>query len=751
MIEEYSAKFNIDSRLIEHLIEQGIDTKERINDFLNPSIDKLEPLENYPDAKHCGDIIHKAILDNKRILIYGDYDCDGICSTAMLYLYLMSINANVFFYIPNRFTDGYGLNVNSIKEQITKNNINCVITVDCGVSNAAEIEDLINELNVQVIVTDHHLPSEQIPKCPIFDPKLGNSFSDLAGAGVVLRLIDAMAGREEMLKYIDLACLATIGDLMPLKADNRIIVSYGLSEISRKPRKGVEILMKICKAKSNSIDFAFKVIPKINAVGRLGDANKVVELFTSNEYFVLDTLARELENCNKRRQEQTESCYSDALKMLEGYDLINNRIIALYNENWELGILGITASRIAKEFNRPTILFGTKGDNYKGSGRSIKAINIHSVLSEFRDDFVRYGGHAQAVGITIHNSYLDTFIEKCNHTISKQYSDDIYTYKLSQNLPLYTNDTIKLFDDLNKLAPFGIGNPKPKFSMNLEGNNYTSISNSSHIRSEINCDMEIVGFNMLSAMQLLNSGASATVNLSLDINKYNHMGQGKISDIHYDLDRNSDYFQAVAYKQLLFADKAKCDYKIYKSINELPENNNIFGTLYVANSVTSWYNVCKRIENISPDVLTATSQNPINRVILAPVRPSKIAKYYKRLVFVDRPVKMGYIKQFLVGVDKKVEIINNPIHLCKVDLGNVDAIEEAIYKAIAQTRYKGLDAVYEKVLKHVECKWSEFLVVFYSIYELNKIKIKENFNLIRVNNNSNIKESEIYRYIDGQE
>lgn len=386
-------KLGLSDDFMRILAMRGLDTEDEILSFLRPSLDKMSSPFDIDGMREGADRIKRAILNKEKVLIFGDYDCDGIGAISILMLYLRD-KLDVKYFIPNRVTDGYGMNVDTLKSLISRRRPDLVITVDCGITASEEVEYLKGE-GIDVVVTDHHEPQDVLPDCIVIDPKVKREgFYDFCGAGVALKLVEAMAGREEIKKYLDIAAISTIADVVPLKDDNRIIAYYGLKQIATSPRKGIKLLLGTERLTSH--DVMFKLAPRINAAGRLGSAMKTVDLFLEDDIFLLRNLCDDLESDNQKRQNICETVVNEAKSMLSNTDFNKIGAIVLAGENWEAGVLGIAAARLVEEFKFPAILFTRSGDQYKGSARSIKEVNLFEELSKFSHLFTTFGGHSQA-------------------------------------------------------------------------------------------------------------------------------------------------------------------------------------------------------------------------------------------------------------------------------------------------------------------------------------------------------------------
>lgn len=446
----------------------------------------------YDGMKEAAERIRLAIQRKEKVLIYGDYDCDGICAISTLMLYLKD-KLDVFYFIPDRNKDGYGISIDALEKILSKHSPTLVITVDTGITAVDEIEYLKSR-GIDTIVTDHHEPQERIPDCIVVDPKVARKgFYDLCGAGVALKLVETLGGREEACKYLDVVAIATIADVVPLKDDNRIIAYYGLKQITTSPRKGVKMLLD--QDKISAQDVMFRLAPRMNAAGRLNSAMKVVGLFLESDYFLLRTLTEELARDNSQRQDLCEKAVAEAKNMLKGADFENMGIIALYSDSWEPGILGIACARLVEEFKRPTVLFAKNGDELRGSARSVPSVNIFELFSSLSNYFTGFGGHAQAAGVSMSVDQFDSFVKAANDKLMAEHTYDDFTHEIvcEMELPIDT-DFLRFAKELELLEPTGYQNPKPTFLLKGEGLRFERIGFSQHVKY-IGKHIDLMGFS----------------------------------------------------------------------------------------------------------------------------------------------------------------------------------------------------------------------------------------------------------------
>ncbi|MEG1609127.1 MAG: DHH family phosphoesterase, partial [Clostridia bacterium] len=463
LAQEIATKLEFDINLAKIVANRNINTIDDAVDFIYPKLDNLSNIDNYVGLTEVAARIQLAIDEKQTVIIYGDYDCDGICATSILFLFLKSKGVKVTPFLPSRFDNGYGLNIECLEELVENLLPDLLITVDCGISNIEEVEYCNEVLGVDVIVTDHHTPPTDLPQCLIFNPKLSNSdnvFVDLCGAGIALRLVEKLSSLAESKKYFDIACLATVADVVPLVGDNRIITYFGLKSINSGFRKGLDLLIKSNQKQRGEItssDIAFGLAPKINSVGRLGDANKVLGLFCESDRFLLDCLVDEINKTNEQRQQLTADLVEFCNDKLQGYDFDKQPIIILYNAYWEEGVLGITASKIVGEFNRPTILLTkTKDGQIKGSGRSINGIDLYQLLEQGKQFLIKFGGHKMACGLSLEEKSLQALSDCLNNFALSNFDKTIFETNY-----VYDGDIADIVDinsfcrQLSFLEPYG--------------------------------------------------------------------------------------------------------------------------------------------------------------------------------------------------------------------------------------------------------------------------------------------------------
>ncbi|MFH1654956.1 MAG: single-stranded-DNA-specific exonuclease RecJ [Pseudomonadota bacterium] len=473
--KKLSDSLNINPIIARLLVNRGIVAPDEARTFLNPSLSNIPNPFLLPDMEKAVARIVQAIEAGERIAVFGDFDADGICSTALLFRFFKKIGVHVETIIPHRIEHGYGLNL----ELITKNKPQLVITVDTG-SNDEKVIGKAKKAGIDIIVTDHHT-IEQSPKSAIatVNPKLStNKFpdDDLSGCGVAFCLIMALRKslrelgklkEEPNLKdLLDLVAMATIADMVPLTGTNRILTKIGMEVIAKGSNPGISALLEVSSTSHNptSQDIAFRLAPRINAAGRLHDASIALKLLISEDPVECKNIADELNSLNSKRQQTEAKIISDAHEILKNSK--DNSGIVLHSEEWHLGVMGIAASKLANSYGTPVAIFAKDGDSWRGSVRSKADIDIMKVLGECSDLLIKFGGHKAAAGISIADENLELFKSRFDEICLKYFPEN-YEERLKIDALLNIDDiTEKLIDDMDKMEPFGNSNPEPLFGLN---------------------------------------------------------------------------------------------------------------------------------------------------------------------------------------------------------------------------------------------------------------------------------------------
>ena len=448
------------------LRSRGVDTPDKAERFLHPDVSQLHDPFLMQGMEKAVRIIREAVAGDMPIIVYGDYDVDGVSATSIMLETLREMGADPAFRIPSRHGEGYGLNCDAVREMAAHYRL--LITVDCGVTNHEEVK-LAQMLGMTVIVTDHHqLADMPSPADVVLNPLLGEyPFRRLCGAGVVLKVTQALLGMEAVMRRIDLAALATVADIVPLIDENRVIVREGLRLMADSGRPGLRALMKVSDVHPpvNAGHVGFRLAPRLNAGGRLEDASQGVRLLTAQEDAEAEQIALHLEHSNQQRQAIEQEITQKAVDMIpECVDFLTDRVIIVMGEGWNHGVIGLAAGRICEKYHFPTIVLTETDGVAVGSCRSIPGVNIHGMLSVCRDLFVRFGGHEQAAGLTMQASLVPELRRRLNLAINENCDLRCYIPAREYDLTLRLQDVdLDMVERLSAMQPTGYGNPNPVF------------------------------------------------------------------------------------------------------------------------------------------------------------------------------------------------------------------------------------------------------------------------------------------------
>ena len=447
------------------LMARGVGSEEEAHRFLKPGRDMFHDPFLLSDMDKAVSIIRDAIAKRERICVYGDYDVDGVCASAILTLYLRDKGASCDVYLPSRHTEGYGLNADAVDHIAEK--FELLITVDCGIT-AFELVERAKARHLRVIVTDHHRPDEKLPDCPTVNPLLADyPFGYLCGAGVAFQLVAALENRDKAMEYIDLAALATIADIVPLRDENRAIASLGLKRINVSARPGLRALIGVSGLEGRVLsagNIAFQLTPRMNASGRMGDAKRAYDLITSTDMDLCEALAQELDEENRRRRELENAALEEAEKQLEGFDFASHAVIIVEGDEWNPGVIGLAASRLTEKYHFPSVALTKDGDCYTGSCRSIEGVNIHEALTHTAHLLERFGGHEMAAGLKVHADRLDEFRLALDEYLKTACDRSLWVPAAEYDARAEGRDlTVELVEQVDCLAPTGCGNPPAVF------------------------------------------------------------------------------------------------------------------------------------------------------------------------------------------------------------------------------------------------------------------------------------------------
>ena len=502
--------------------------KPKRTDFYNPFF--------MPDMEKAVSRITKALKNNENITIFGDYDADGITSTTILKRFFHDINKECNVYIPNRLNEGYGLNKNAIKK-LSEDGTNLIITVDCGIT-AIEETKYAKELGIDIVITDHHESGEEIPDAEaVVDCKRKDNkypFRELAGCGVAFKLTQALCKNLELnenqaLKYLDIACVGTISDVVPLVDENRVIVKLGMLLLKQTKNLGLKQIINNAHFKEfNSMSVAFGITPRINACGRLGHQDEALELFTTDNQEKATELAKKMDEYNIQRQLEEKRIYDEAITLLQEEAQTNGitNCIVLGHENWNPGVIGIVSSRITEKFYKPSILVCFDKDIAKGSGRSIEGFDLHKALMKCDKYLTNYGGHSLAAGLSLNTKDFEKFKNMINEYAEKNIKDEDLIPTINIDLKLEDSQlNIEDVEELKLLEPFGQSNEEPIFMItNLKVVSIKTLSDGKHLKLYLKNQnyLDAIGFNLGERANELKIGDTIDIVGNLNINDFNN-------------------------------------------------------------------------------------------------------------------------------------------------------------------------------------------------------------------------------------
>ena len=560
-IAEISESLGINAIIANLLYCRGYRDVASAKKFLYMESEILTDPYEMADMSRAVDRLALAVERKEKVTVYGDYDVDGVTSVCTLYLYLKSLGLEVDYYIPNRIGEGYGVSEAAVSA-LAKSGTQLVITVDTGITADEEVA-YAKSIGVDFLITDHHECRQVLPEAAAVvnphRPDCKSKFKELAGVGVVFKFLCACEERfsgksraESALsivsEYADLVAIGTIADVMPIKEENRLIVSYGLKKMEKSPRLGLAALIEAASGKNEAQRFAnrkkqtkisssyigFTLAPRINAAGRIRTAGMAVELFLTNDYEKAYRIATELCDANKERQNEENRIIEEAYRKIEKFGYDKMPVIVLDADNWHHGVIGIVSSRITEKYSRPSILISFEGnegdvpmpdDIGKGSGRSIKGLNLVDALCYCRDELVKFGGHELAAGLSVTRANLDSFRKKINEYATEALNEDNMIPTIDADLEIsLSNVSLSLADDLRILEPYGVGNPVPGFVLrNITLTELSPVSEGKHTRMAFTDGKSVVVgmfFSCNPDMLDLYVGDKVDVLFNLDINEW---------------------------------------------------------------------------------------------------------------------------------------------------------------------------------------------------------------------------------------
>lgn len=541
LTDKIADEFNISKIVASIIANKGLKDNNEIEVFLHPRRGDFHDPFLMPDMEKAVSRILQAIENKEKVAIYGDYDVDGITSSTVLHRFLKDRGLNTDVYIPNRLYEGYGLNKKEI-EEIAKTKHTLIITVDCGITGYDEIE-YAKTFGIDTVVTDHHEPPEILPNAiAVVDCKRKDNiypFNGLAGVGVAFKLTQALAIKlnlpeESYLKYLDIVCVGTISDIVPLVDENRTISKLGLRLVKQTRNVGLKVLLEsIGYKKIDSNTISFGVAPRINACGRMGHEKEALKLFLTNNIEEAKKITQKLNEYNLQRQEVEKRIFEEAQELMQNPEEQKLPFIVLRKENWHHGVIGIVSSKITDMYFKPSILMCIEDKEAKGSGRSIPGFDIHEALDNCKDNIKQFGGHSMAIGITIENNKFEALKKQLEeYAESKNISEIVPVLNIDEKVQL-KNISISDVNDLELLEPFGEANKPPIFQINnLKIESIRTLTQGKHLKLEVkedNTKYSAIGFNLGNLANEYKIGDRINIAGFLEINSFNGMDSIQIN------------------------------------------------------------------------------------------------------------------------------------------------------------------------------------------------------------------------------
>ena len=640
-IGEIAQKFGLFFETAEILYNRGIKTDSEVETFLNPGKHHFSSPFDLTGVKEAVERIAQAKENGETVIVYGDYDADGVTATTVLSSALIEYGVSCVPFVPER-ADGYGLSQETIDRLVDEYYPDLIITVDCGISCAKEV-DYIKEIGIDVIVTDHHELPEVLPDCLIINCKLPSkmNYPWLCGAGVAFKLACALIGLRAY-QYLDLVAIATIADSMPLTGENRDIVFEGVKRIKEgRASAPINELIAVCNVKDvTSTSLAFTIAPRINAAGRMGDANAALTLLNSTDQEDIEALAIKLNTFNQSRQQECETLYKNAREKLikQAY---NKKVIVLKDDEWNSGLVGIIAARLVEEFSRPVFLFVNNEGKLHGSARSIEGINIFEAVSYCKEFLSDFGGHAQAAGISLDVANFDGFKKKLEDYIDEKYDYSCFKPEKYADIELDKPFSLKLAKELNSFEPYGTGNKKPLFSVKATELLAMPIkSNSPHLSIRTKY-IDMLYFNGLAKKNLLSSGAQKHIIFEPNVSVYYNEEslKGYVKDVDYIIEKSEKIVLDSFRESLLTAFNDNDDYLFISeemTARKADEfYNEHFGTVFSAYNIETLARY-KKVDSLDKSLFATANKNLFNNVVIG-INDHTVTGY-RKIIYLDRPL-----------------------------------------------------------------------------------------------------------------
>ena len=750
-VDAYAKEFNVLPSTMYLILSRGIVSREDISNYL--SVGQLLDPFLIKNMKQLCERIHLAKQMGDRVLIFGDYDVDGVSATAIMLKTLKKIGINADYYLPNRYIDGYGL-TNEVIDKIEKQFApDLIITVDCGISCHDEVE-YAKTKGIEICVTDHHEIPEILPETIVLNAKIKGQdypFSELCGTGLVYKISEALLGQKKAEEFLPIAAIATVADIVSLTGENRNIVKKGLKSLDKLPY-GLKALFKenkISLSNANSTDIAFKIAPKINSSGRMGDAGDSLALYMNEDPVIVRKYLEKIKAHNTRRQELSADIMQDCEIAIQKMDLANTRVICLASKKWDQGILGIACARLVDIYNRPVFLFAQVGDDLHGSGRSIDDINIHELLSSQQDILETFGGHTMAAGLTLKRANYEEFCNRVNSFVFEKVNDKVFVPIKYYDLEVKNEDiTERFLKELTLLEPFGCGNSRPRFKISAE--NVTIEPRKycpGHCDVQVG-DLKLVYFNFTKSC----AGLKFARYKSFIFEFQGETKGGVVCDFDmgsFIADNTHSYSYPIQFQQLLYKDGRTAKYSMYPQselINFVAGTQSAtFGTAFVAYSAYDFVNFSKNYskENIYHIGICDEFCVGYNSLLLSPVG-TKWAKNFSKIVFLSPVLDENFISE-LNEVSKAEIYVPIEREFDKQKFLNLDLSRETFAKVFKNltaknfAKYYDIFDIYQAKMRG-KVNFDTFYVAFLVFQELGLVDVKKDI-FLTINGKNDVKKS----------
>ena len=731
------------------LYGRGVNTPEKAEAFIHPSKSHfISPFKMRGMQEACS-LIKLARDEEWDVLVYGDYDADGVCASTIMGGALKDYGVNVRVYVPER-RNGYGVTVAAIDEIFEDYFPQLVITVDCGISNAEEVEYL-KESGCEVIVTDHHELPENIPDCICINPKFedGYPYDNLCGAGVAFKVACALNGKSAY-KYLDFAALATVADSVPLMGENRDIVAEGLKLINTSPRKCFSNFLTKTQDGADAHTLAFTIAPKINAAGRMGDAASALALFSETDEKAVFELSARLTSYNQERQLKCDELYNQAKAKLSERGAYG-RVIMLWDESWNSGFVGIVAARLAEEYGRPVILFVNNGGMLKGSARSIEGVNIFDALKACSDFISEFGGHSQAAGVNVTEENFALLEGALNEYMERTYTAEDFIPTIYISGMLEGENVLRLSRELETFEPYGVGNKRPMFAARVEECRPRAIKPfSPHLTFKCG-GLEMMFFGGAKYAEILRSPAPKTLVFEYNVSRFRgrEYVRGFVRDVIYSSESGGYAGEYIAANAVMRAalPQVSCS-PVYKTEAEIDkimeEDDGGYGTLYIAEDYAT-LSKYKNAGRFFADTFNLSAKSLINTVLVAP-RPDCDFSGYRRIIWLDKPLKITF-----PSAEGKEVIICSDIDGC-APLAGIESSRESLLKIFAflsanSGSIEGVNAEEAAFGLKTNCRVSELLFAIKVFEELGLVSFAEGRLVIYRGIKTDLKNSALYNTV----